>query len=168
MCICNFDRCFQIFHVLLLYCHPHSHQQYVRSPVSLHYRQHSMLANFWVFANLLDKKDVLSILLTFISLIMIENFFMFENHSYFHFYELTVYILAYFSFEGLYFERFEACLLPAILADISLLNVLVFWYYSCRILPFMSFLMKLRFLCQFLVNRMTSRWDYLKTYHGFF
>lgn len=57
------------------------------------------------FESLSVKQDVLKILRSFLSLIVIENFFTFKNHSYFHFYELSIYILAHFSFEGLFFFK---------------------------------------------------------------
>lgn len=99
----------------------------------------TLFSIFWVFTNLLGKKGVLNILFTFISLMMIENFFMFKNHSYFHFDELSIYIPAHFSSEWFFSNDLEICTLFVILVAIIFFNLLGFWYYSYRNLPFIIF-----------------------------
>lgn len=101
MCICNFDRCFQI----LSYTVIHNSTSNIWEHPFLYTCFNTVFLIFWIFTNLLrGKKEMFSICFWLISLIMIENIFMFKNYPYFHFEELLIYILAHFFRD--FFERF--------------------------------------------------------------
>lgn len=99
--ICNFDRCLQILSYTAIHISTNN------------IWEHSFLYTCFNFLNLYhsvegEKGGVSNMLLTFISLIMIENIFMFKNYLYFHFEELLVYILAHF-FRDFFGKDLEIC-----------------------------------------------------------
>lgn len=124
MCICNFGRYFQSLSYNVIHISTSNIWEHPFFYTMLH--QHSVFNFLNLYQSVEGKKgEVLNMLLTFISLIMIENIFMFKNYSYFHFEKLEVYILSHF-FRDFFWKDLEICTLFMVLVAITFLICLSF------------------------------------------